>query len=123
MKKRVILGMLFLLIASPSVSFGETTINNDSSSITENTKVAVVGSIILGVGKNLLYQMGSQVLQKYATPGIPSIFPTYIPPVTTTPVPATTTVTNPAAPGAMTVPAITPAPVSNMPQEQLIPIK
>ena len=124
MKKKITIGVLFLLMAAPTIAFGQTIVNNNSNDFTDGTKVALVSDIVIGVGKGILYQVGSQVLQKY---GAPNIFPvpSYVPPVQipTAPMPAATT-TVPAVnttPASITVPPITTVTVTT-PQEPLIPV-
>jgi hypothetical protein len=124
MKKRITVGVLLLFIISPTISFGETNVNNiNSAASIDGTKVATVGDVFVGVGKNILYQVGSQVLQKYTNPtgvAVPTIPLLTSPLPTTTPTTTTSTVstptmttTTPIAPAATTTAVTTPSTAVN----------
>lgn len=64
MRKKVLLLILLLCFASPTISFASTI----TPQVNSNVRIAIFEDVMKDVIKNTLYNIGTQVLNKYANP-------------------------------------------------------
>ncbi|EKE03760.1 MAG: hypothetical protein ACD_20C00156G0005 [uncultured bacterium] len=67
MKKKITVMALMLILAAPGLSIAATS-NNLSQSQDSNIEIAFVQDVIRDMAKNTLYNLGTQMLNKYANP-------------------------------------------------------
>ncbi|OGH97018.1 MAG: hypothetical protein A2287_00230 [Candidatus Melainabacteria bacterium RIFOXYA12_FULL_32_12] len=68
MNKKIVIMALLLSFAAPSLSFASTSDYSENATQENPTQVAFVQDVMKDVIKNTLYNLGTQVLNKYANP-------------------------------------------------------